>query len=181
MASKRNFWTQIMSAMNGALSFGSLSPTGDVTSSVELQGLDGRHFIDLTEDGVRKGWTTINAPGAIQLNSGEDLEKGQDGLFLNAENGDVILRARNGKVRIEGLDVEITASGAGTEGFCEILANQDLKITGKNITLNGKQSLKLMSTGVLTLDGKLGMQILSSMVNGASSATNSRKKPGQIK
>ena len=45
MAEKRNFWTQVWSAMNGALIFGGLSPKGDVTSSVELKGLDGRHFL----------------------------------------------------------------------------------------------------------------------------------------
>jgi hypothetical protein len=39
----------------------------------------------------------------------------------------------------------------------------------------------MITSGILVLDGKLGIQILSSMVNGASSATNSRKKPGQIK
>ncbi len=90
MAEKRNWWTQTISAMNGTLSFGKLSPKGDVTSSVDLQGLDGRHFVDLTEDGVRKGWTTMNAPGAVQINAGEDLKKEQDAVFMNAENGDVI-------------------------------------------------------------------------------------------
>ena len=182
MAEKRNLWGQVLSAMNGSLSFGGLSPSGgDVTSSVELKALDGRHFIDLTEDGVRKGWTTMNAPGAVQINAGEDLKKDQNGLFLNTENGDVVLRARNGKVRIEGLDVEISATGTSREGFFIVGANEDVKVDAKNITLNGKNSLKLMSSGVLTLDGKLGMQILSSMCYGASSSSNSRKKPGQIK
>jgi len=181
MAEKRNFWTQVMSAMNGALIFGGLSPKGDVTSSVELKGIDGRHFLDMTEDGVRKGWTTINAPGAFQVNCGEDLDKKQDGVFINAENGDVILRARNGKIRIEGLDVEISAIGAGREGFAAIHANEDIKVTGKNITINPRNSLKLVTSGILTLEGRLGIQILGSMVNGASSATNARKKPGQIK
>lgn len=181
MAQKTNFWTQIFGAMNGLLSFGGLSPSGgDVTSSVELQASDGRHFVDLTEDGVRKGWTTMNAPGAVQINAGEDLKKEEHGIFINAENGDVILRARNGKVRIEGLDIDIVATGAVGEGFLTASANQGIKIDSTNITLNGKQSLKLLSTGVLTLDGKMGMQILSPMINGASSATNNRKKPAEI-
>jgi len=181
MAEKRNFWTQILGAMNGALSFGSLSPKGDVTSSAELRGLDGRHFVDLSEDGLRRGWTTINAPGAIQINAGEELSKLEDGLFLNAENGDVILRARNGKVRIEGLDVDIVANGAVKEGFLTASANQGIKFDSNNITFNAKQALKLLSTGVLVLDGKMGMQILAPMCNGVSAATNNRKKPGQIR
>ena len=34
----------------------------------------------------------MNAPGATQINSGEDLSKGQNAVFINAENGDIILR-----------------------------------------------------------------------------------------
>jgi len=181
MAEKRNFWTQVWSAMNGALSFGGLSPKGDVTSSVELKGLDGRHFFDMTEDGVRKGWTTISSPGAFQVNAGEDLDKKQHGIFMESQNGDIIIKARNGKVKIEGLDIQISATGAGKEGFAVIKANEDLTLKGKNVTLNAQNSIKLVTSGILTLDGKLGIQILSSMVNGASCATNSRKKPGQIK
>jgi len=181
MAEKRNFWTQVWSAMNGALSFGGLSPKGDVTSSVELKALDGRHFFDMTEDGTRKAWTTCNTPGAFQVNCGEDLGKDQHAVFINSENGDVIIRARNGKLKLEGLDVQISATGTGREGFAEITAQQDLKIVAKNVTLNGKNSIKLVTSGILTLDGKLGLQILGSMCYGSSSSTNSRKKPGQIK
>ena len=181
MAEKRNFWTQVISAMNGAMIFGGLSPKGDVTSSCEIKALDGRHFFDMTEDGVRKGWTTSNSPGAFQVNAGEDLDKDQHAVFINAENGDVIIRARNGKLKLEGLDVQIAATGSGKEGFAEIQANQDINVTARNITINPKNSLKMITSGILVLDGKLGIQILSSMVNGASCATNSRKKPGQIK
>ena len=93
MAEKRNFWTQVIGAMNGAISFGGISKDKSVTSSVELKGLDGRHFFDMTEDGVREGWTTMNSPGATQINSGEDLSKGQNAVFINAENG--ITKAKN--------------------------------------------------------------------------------------
>jgi hypothetical protein len=181
MAEKKNYWTQVIGAMNGAISFGGLSKDKAVTSSIELQALDGRHFIDLTEDGVREGWTTINSPGATSINSGEDLSKGQNGIFLNAENGDIIIRAKDGKIRIEGTDVEICATGGDPEGNFLVNANQSAKIDSKNITIDAKQSLKLLSTGFMTINGKLGTQILSSIVNGVSCATNPDKKPGQIR
>ena len=38
MAEKRNFWTYVLSAMNGAMIFGGLSPKGDVRSSVDIKG-----------------------------------------------------------------------------------------------------------------------------------------------
>jgi len=181
MSEKKNFWTQVWSAMNGALSFGSISPKKDVRSSAKLRGLDGRHFFTMDEDGVREGWTTLNSPGATQFSTGEDLKKGQDAFFINAENGDIIIKARDGKVRIEGTDVEITATGNSPEGVFWVKANDAAKIDSKNITLNASQGLKLLSTGLLTLDGKLGMQILAPLINGATCATNPAKKPGQIR
>jgi|TARA_R100000005_G_C4994893_1_gene201822 hypothetical protein len=180
MSEKKNFWTQVISAMNGALTFGGISPFKDVRSSVEIQGLDGRHFIDLTEDGVREGWTTINSPGATQINSGEDLEKGQQAIFLNAENGDITIASQKGKIRIEGTDVEIVATGNTPEGVFWVRANESAKIDSKNITIDAKQSLKLLTTGALTLDGKLGMQILSPICHAVTCATDPEKKPGEI-
>ena len=119
--------------------------------------------------------------GVGSLRTGEDLKKGQNAFFVNAENGDVIIRARNGKVRIEGLDVEISATGNNPEGTFWVKANDAVKIDAKNITLDAKQGLKLLTTGLLTLDGKLGMQILSPIVKGASCATDPAKKPGKIR
>ena len=41
---KKNFWVQAWSAMNGMIQFGALSPRDDVTSSVELKGLDEGYY-----------------------------------------------------------------------------------------------------------------------------------------
>jgi hypothetical protein len=193
---KCNYWAQEIGTQNGVIKFGALSPQGDVTCSVQIVGLDGRHFINMDEDGKRKGWTTMNAPGAFQINAGEDLiqinEGGgegrknkveQNGIFINAENGDVTIRARNGKLRLEGLDIEMVASGNSPEGVCWVRANETLKLDGKNITIDGKQSYKLISTGLLTIGGLLGTQIISPLVTGitAASMTKIMPKPGKFK
>ena len=193
---KCNYWAQEIGTQNGVIKFGALSPQGDVTCSVQIVGLDGRHFINMDEDGKRKGWTTMNAPGAFQINAGEDLiqinEGGGEGrknkveqncIFMNAENGDITIRARNGKLRLEGLDIEMVASGNSPEGVCWVRANETLKLDGKNITIDGKQSYKLISTGLLTIGGLLGTQIISPLVTGitAASMTKIMPKPGKFK
>ena len=193
---KCNYWAQEIGTQNGVIKFGALSPQGDVTCSVQIVGLDGRHFINMDEDGKRKGWTTMNAPGAFQINAGEDLiqinEGGGEGrknkveqncIFMNAENGDITIRARNGKLRLEGLDIEMVASGNSPEGVCCVRANETLKLDGKNITIDGKQSYKLISTGLLTIGGLLGTQIISPLVTGitAASMTKIMPKPGKFK
>jgi len=194
---KCNFWAQEIGTQNGVIKFGAMSPTGDVTASVQIVGVDGRHFISMEEDGKRKQWTTMNAPGAFQINAGEDLLQISEGgggegrknkveqncIFINAENGDVTIRARNGKLRLEGLDIEMVATGNSPEGVCWVRANETLKLDAKNVTIDGKQSYKLISTGLLTIGGLLGTQIISPLVTGitAASMTKIMPKPGKFK
>ena len=194
VAEKCNFWAQEIGTQNGVLKFGAMSPTGDVTSSVQIVGTDGRHFMTMDEDGKRRGWTTMNAPGAFQINAGEDLlvinpdsegrknKVNQNAIFINAENGDVVIKARNGKLRLEGLDIEMVATGNAPEGCLGARANETLKLDAKNITVDGKQSVKIVSTGLLVLTGLIGTQILSPLVNGvtAASARKLIPKPGKL-
>ena len=191
---KKNFWAQEIGTQNGVIKFGALSPTGDVTASVQIVGLDGRHFIAMEEDGKRNQWTTMNAPGAFQINAGEDLavhnpdaegrknKVNQNAIFINAENGDVTIRARNGKLRLEGLDIEMVATGNAPEGVIWANAKETLKLDSKNVTIDGKQSTKIVSTGLLVLTGLIGTQILSPLVNGvtAASAKYIIPKPGKL-
>ena len=54
MAEKCNYWAQEIGTQNGVIKFGALSPDGDVTASVQIVGVDGRHFIAMEEDGKRR-------------------------------------------------------------------------------------------------------------------------------
>ena len=194
MAEKCKYWAQEIGTQNGVIKFGAMSPDGDVTASVQIVGVDGRHFITMEEDGARRYWTTMNAPGAFQINAGEDLavnnpdgegrknKVNQNAIFINAENGDVTIRARNGKLRLEGLDIEMVATGNAPEGVLWARANETLKLDSKNITVDGKQSVKIVSTGLLVLSGLIGTQILSPLVNGvtAASARKLIPKPGKL-
>ena len=194
MAEKSNYWAQEIGTQNGVIKFGAMSPDGDVTASVQIVGVDGRHFIAMEEDGNRSYWTTMNAPCAFQINAGEDLavhnpdaegrknKVNQNAIFINAENGDVTIRARNGKLRLEGLDIEMVATGNAPEGVIWANAKETLKLDSKNVTIDGKQSTKIVSTGLLVLTGLIGTQILSPLVNGvtAASAKNIIPKPGKL-
>ena len=190
---KKNFWAQEIGTQNGVLKFGALSPTGDVTSSISLTALDARHFIAMDEDGKRKNWTTMNAPGAFQINAGEDLlqvsenpsggrenKVEQNCIFMNAENGDIVIKARNGKIRMEGLDIEMVATGNDPEGNFWIKSNETIKLDSKNITIDGALSVNLVSTGVVHVRSSL-MQITSGFVNGVTAATLTGVIPKTLK
>tara|TARA_A100000164_G_scaffold183796_1_gene163175 strand:+ start:2504 stop:3058 length:555 start_codon:yes stop_codon:yes gene_type:complete len=177
MSAKKNFWSQVWSAMNGAITFGKLSPKGDVTSSVHIQALDGRHFMSFDEDGERTGYTLMSAPGSTFIHSGEDLEREQEAVFILAKNGDIHLKATNGKIKLEALDIELIANGNAPQGVLWAKANETLKLDSKNVTIDGKQSLKLMTSGLMTIRGSLGTQILSPILEGVSCAMTKKTLP----
>ena len=177
MSEKKNFWNQVISAMNGAITFGKLSPTGDVTSSVHIQALDGRHFMSFDEDGERTGYTLLNSPGSTFIESGEDLTQEQIGVMIVSKNGDIHLKATKGKIKLEALDIELIANGNAPHGVLWANASETLKLDSKNVTIDGKQSCKVMTSGLMTIRGGLGTQMLSPLIEGVSAAMSKLKLP----
>ena len=159
------------------ITFGKISPKGDVTSSVHIQALDGRHFMSFDEDGPRTGYTLMSAPGSTFIHSGEDLTQEQIGVMILSKNGDIHLKATNGKIKLEALDIELIANGNAPQGVIWANANETLKLDSKNVTIDGKQSLKIMTSGLLTMRGGLGTQMLSPLIEGISRALTKDKLP----
>ena len=189
MSEKKNYWNQVWSAMNGAITFGKLSPKGDVTSSVHIQARDGRHFMCFDEDGPRTGFTLLNSPGSTFIHTGEDLAAvpeesdppegicEKEAFVVIAENGDITLKAANGKIKLEALDIELVANGNAPQGVIWANAYETLKLDSKNVTIDGKQSCKIMTSGLMTIRGSLGMQMLSPLIEGVSRALAKDKLP----
>ena len=177
MSEKQNYWAQTKSTMNGAIHFGKLSPQGDCTSSISLDALDGRHFMSFDEDGPRTGFTIMNAPGSTFIHSGEDLKREQEAVVILAKNGDIHLKATNGKIKLEALDIELIANGNAPQGVIWANAYETLKLDSKNVTIDGKQSLKMMTSGLITMRGGLGTQMFSPLIEGISRALTKDKLP----
>ena len=182
MSEKKNFWNQVISAMNGAITFGKISKKGDVTSSVHIQALDGRHFMSFDEDGPRTGYTLLNSPGSTFIESGEDLTQEQIGVMILSKNGDININATKGKIKLEALHIELIANGNAPHGVLWGNATEPLKLDSKNVTIDGKQSLKLMTSGLLTMRGGLGTQMLTPLLEGVSCAMSKLKlpEPGKV-
>ena len=90
-------------------------------------GFSYKHYITLDGPGgedFRKHSTTCRSPGSFQVMAGEGVPDEQPGIFLDVENGDIVIRAANGRVRIEAIDVDIQINGSdGNRGNIILDAN----------------------------------------------------------
>ena len=95
--------------------------------------------------------------------------------MILSKNGDITLKASNGKIKLEALDIELMAKGA--TGQIRANANESLFLESKNVTIDGKQSCKVMTSGLMTIRGGLGTQMLSPLIEGVSAAMSKLKLP----
>jgi len=113
------------------------------------------HYIGLQMTGKLKNSTIERCPAVHQIICGE---KPVDGVSFvaYAENGDMILGAPNGRIRIFAQDIDILATGNGRDtGWINIESNAAVNVnspkvqaTGKDsLTMSGERKLSLNSTG----------------------------------
>ena len=133
---------------HGSCSFGHIHKPGDVTAGILLQAKDGRHTFFMDNDGQRKGWTSAVAPGNYQVSCGEDNEEAQDSMFLHASNGNIVVLATNGKLRLQATDIELVAIGeGGSKGNIKMTATENVSIDCKKFQFNAKNYYKLCTSG----------------------------------
>ena len=166
---KQNYTAICYGNDHGSISFGHIHKPGDCTADILLQASDGRHSIALDKDGERKGSTQITAPGRISIQSGEDKEEAEDTLFINALNGNIDIIASNGKIRLQGIDIELVAVGeGGSKGNIQITAAENLKLDAEQIHMNGKSVVKMVTPGTMEMAANSCLKMYASVIRGVS-------------
>ena len=155
---------------HGSISFGKVHKKGDVTSSVMLQGKDGRHRFYMDHDGQRPGYTTLTSPGTFAVKCGMDLDAEQDGIFLNAENGDIDIIASNGKIRMVADDIELVAVGALDQGNIKLNASESISLDSKKIVSTAKNLLRLSTPNTLEIVANGQMKMIAAVMRVATDA-----------
>jgi len=173
---KKNYTATRQGNDHGSISFGHVASDGAFTSDVQIQASDGRHSIILDKDGARKGCTQITAPGRISIQSGEDRQEAEDTLFINALNGNICIIASNGKIRLQGTDIELIAVGeGGSKGNIRLTASENIDIKADNkVTIDAKAMYKLATPGTAEIVANSAMTIYSSVIRGVSDGVANR-------
>jgi hypothetical protein len=148
MAELKNYHTIRYGQADGEIKFGHLT-SDNVLSSVMLRsGRDSSHYITLDSSGNkhRKGATICRGPGSFEVRAGDNVEKDEFGVYVEAISGDLILRAPSGRVIIEGVNIDINAGGHdGKTGSITMSANEKIIGDAQFIHMNGKVETKIFS------------------------------------
>jgi hypothetical protein len=156
---------------HGSISFGHIHEKADVTAAVMLQTPDGRHQLSMDKDGARKGWTTLTAPGNIQIEAGSDNQEAQDTLMINSKNGNILIVASNGKIRLEGTDIELIATGeGGSKGNIRLTASENITTDSKKLLMNASANYRLATPGTGEVISNGVLKMYGSIIQGVTDA-----------
>ena len=170
--SKQNYTAKSSGNDKGSVKHGQIDKKGSVTSGVKLDTPDGRHQFNLEIDGKRKGWTSSTSPGNFQVECGSDNVEADSTCVIDAVNGDIIITAHNGKIRMVGTDIELVAIGeGGSKGHIKCSATETFTVhKTKKIILDSKSLTKITTGGIMWMAANSCMKIYSSIIRGVTDA-----------
>jgi len=174
MAQTKNYYTIRYGNRDGELKFGHIHQDNVLSSVLLRSGSEPLHYLsmDATGEDHRKHGTMLRSPGSFQVLAGDNVEKGKPGVYIDAISGDLVLRAPKGRVRIEGINVDIIASGSdNNNGNVTIEGNDKVIIRAQSIDVNSKVSTKIFSEKTVDVIGKAILNIYGGLVDCADGAT----------
>ena len=169
---KQNYTAQTWSNDHGSITLGQVDYVGSVTSAFMVEGKDSRHSFSLDNDGQRKGWTCSTSPGNFQVECGSDNVEAADSLILESKNGNIIIKAHNGKIRLQGTDIELIAIGEGdSKGNIVCSATESFMIhETKKVLINASVMYKLSTSGIGEVTANSVLKVYGSIIRGVTDA-----------
>ena len=169
---KQNYTAQTWGNDHGSITLGQVDYIGSVTSAFMVEAKDGRHTLSLDNDGQRKGWTSSTSPGVFQVECGSDRVEAEDSLILEAKNGNIIIKAHNGKIRLQGTDIELVAVGEGdSKGNIVCSATESFMIhETKKVLINASVMYKLSTSGIGEVTANSVLKVYGSIIRGVTDA-----------
>jgi hypothetical protein len=181
---RKNYHTIRYGTSEGEIKMGHLHRDNEISGAMLRSGESsskGIHYVSLESSGdkPRKNGTMCSSPGAFQVKAGYDLgndgeseENEYTGIYMDAVNGDIVIRAPSGRIRLEALDVDIKATGSGNKkGTININANEKVIIKAQTIDVSSKVSTRLFSEKTVECIGRGILNIYGGFVDVADGAT----------
>ena len=172
---KQNYTEIGLGNDKGSIKMGHVHKQGDVTAGVGLYTPDGEHQLSLDIDGKRQGWTVSTSPGAFQVECGSKMEEAENSVIITAVNGDVSIKATNGKIRLQGTDIELVAMGEGqTKGNIKLTSSENVIVESKKVLVTAKTMYKIATPGTGQMVANGVLEMYGSIIRGVTDAVASK-------
>ena len=190
MAKKESFHPYFVGTEHGRLSFGTIRKNNEISACMLQSGPDGgRHYITMDSTGNKekgmRGSTKSFSPGTLTVKTGKDIQNytppslkpnNIPAIWCEAENGDIIIKAPHGKIRLEAEDVIINANGFdGKSGTITLDSNDKINLKSQTIDINASVSTKVFSEKTVEVIGKGLLNIYGGLADFADRTTKNRR------
>ena len=168
---KQNYTAIGLGNDKGSFQSGRVHKQGDVTAGPGLYTPDGEHQLSLDIDGKREGWTVSTSPGAFEVECGSKMEEAENSVIITAVNGDVSIKATNGKIRLQGTDIELVAMGEGqTKGNIKLTSSENVIVESKKVLVTAKTMYKLCTPGDAEVVANGTLELYGNVIRGVTAA-----------
>ena len=189
MSKKENFHPYYIGTEHGRLSFGHVRDSNEISACMLQSGPDGgRHYIVMEETGSAeegtKGSTKSYCPGTFTVKSGKDIVNYPEGkdeprnipaIWYEAENGDIIIKAPRGRIKLEAESIELTAKGFdGRTGNILMDADDKIALNAQIVDVKSRVSTKIFSESTVDMIGKGIMNVYGGLVDFADRTTKGK-------
>ncbi len=181
MAELKNYHTIRYGTAEGEIQFGHITADNVLSAVLLRNGGSLNHYISLDATGEphRKHGTICRSPGSFQVKAGDNVEDDVPGVYIEAKSGDLVLRAPSGRVRIEGINIDIIASGPdGQNGVVNINGNEKVIVKSQGIDISSKLTTKIFSEKTVDMIGKAILNMYGGLVDVADGATSVKPSLG---
>ena len=170
MAEKKNFWTQVISTMNAVVKFGSVSPDKQSIETMRVVANDSRHHFIMNE--TLKS-SVLMSPGKTTIQCGEDVKRDDRALSIRSKNGDILIDAVHGRIKIQAKNIEFVAtSDKPEEGNIEFRPTNDFEVTKcRDFVVNSTRNARIDAQNLLGLKSHKEMHFITSLFKGVSAIT----------
>lgn len=182
--SKINYHSYRLGNDHGEIRFGHIHDDDVLAGFMVRTGEDGgRHYFQMDSSGKveegRKGGTIFSSPGSHQIVCGKDVRKEIPAFFTYAENGDIVLHAEKGRIRIIAENIDLIATGAdGKNGTIFLDGNEKVIVKAPIIDVRSTVSTKVFSEQTVDCIGKAILNIYGGLIDAADGATKVKGSKG---
>lgn len=153
MAKSVNQESKDIRTKDGNLKFGHIHDDQS-KSSIMMQGQGAFEYITIDQEGTSKRFITNRCRGRYQVIAGDEIKKGQPGIWLDGKTSDIIIRT-GGRIKLIGENIDLIANGSDNEnGVIFLKSNEKIKFESKQVDLNASENCNILSSGNMQTSAK---------------------------